>query len=261
LIRARLIAITIWLVFLAGAGPLIAPHSPFETVGAPYQPPSWSHFLGTDGLGRDILSQILSGSRTTLLVSISSAMISLTLGVLMGLASSYRGWVSQALSSLIDVFIIVPPLLVMIFIAAVMGASLYSEVIAISISYWPQTAKTVRAEALSILERPYVEMSRSLGGSTLWILKRHVIPNMGHVVLANLAYLAAVSMVSESVISFLGLGDQRYYSWGMVFYYAFTQGAIYYGMWQWILVPALLIAITAYILFESSREILSPSKS
>lgn len=258
--RTRLLAVAAWLAFLAGAGPLIAPHDPFATSALPYQGPSWEHLLGTDGLGRDIFSQVVAGSRITLLVSISSALASLAMGLLAGVAASFRSAVSQALSSIIDLFIVVPPLLIMVFVAAVMGASLASEILAISISYWPQTAKTVRAEAVSILERPFVEASRSLGGSGLWILKRHVIPNTGHVIMASLAYLSALSMVSEAVISFLGLGDQRYFSWGMVFYYAFTQGAIYYGMWQWILAPAVLIASTAYILFESSREILSPSR-
>mgnify|MGYP000058935664 CR=1 FL=1 len=257
MVRAtRILILFVALSLISILGPFIAPYDPFQVSGNPYQQPSWSHILGTDGLGRDIFSQLIVGSRITLTISITAAAISLAIGLFLGLVSSLRGLLSQAVSSLIDSFIVVPPLIIMIFIASIMGPSIVSTIVSISLSYWPQIAKTIRAEALSILERQYVEAARAVGAGIKWIFRKHVIPNMGHVILANLAYAVGIAMVSESIVSFLGLGDQRFFSWGMIFYYAFIQGAIYYGLWLWILSPALVISITAYILFETSRDII-----
>ncbi|MEM1610129.1 MAG: ABC transporter permease [Sulfolobales archaeon] len=254
----RVIIIVISLLgLLALLGPLIAPYDPFQPSSTPYQGISWHHPLGTDGLGRDILSQLLIGSRITLAISLASSALSLVIGLIVGLASSFRSIVSQAISAVIDSFIVIPPLLIMIFIASISGPSIYSEILAISLSYWPQTAKTYRAEALSIFERPYVQASIAVGGNMLWIIRRHVIPNMSHITIASLTYLLGISIVSESIMSFLGLGDQRFFSWGMIFYYAFIQGAIYYGLWQWILAPALIITLVVYVLFKSTEDLLA----
>ncbi|MGC9148149.1 MAG: ABC transporter permease [Sulfolobales archaeon] len=253
----KAVLIIVLLVALAFISPVLAPYDPFQSIAPPYQSPSLQHLLGTDGLGRDIFSQLLFGLRITLIVSMASSLVSLVIGLLIGLASSLRSIPSQIVSALIDSFIVIPPLLIMIFIASIMGPLLYSEIIAISLSYWPQVAKTFRAETLSILQRAYIEASVAVGGNTLWILRKHVMRNLGHVILANYTYLLGVSIVSEAVMSFLGLADQRYFSCGMIFRYAFIQGAIYYGMWQWILAPALVITIISYILFEISKDILT----
>ncbi len=252
----RILVLSIALALISILDPFLAPYDPFQVSGAPYQQPSWSHPLGTDGLGRDILSQLIVGSRITLAVSLSAAILSLAIGLALGLTSSLRGVVPQVISSLIDSFIVMPPLIIMIFIASVMGPSILSTILAISLSYWPQIAKTIRSEALSILERPYVEAARAVGANTAWILRKHVIPNIGHVVLANLAYAVGSAIVSESIVSFLGLGDQRLFSWGMMFHYAFIQGAVYYGLWLWILSPTIAISLTAYVLLETSRDII-----
>lgn len=252
----RILILFAALTFISLTGPFLAPYDPFQVSGAPYQQPSWSHMLGTDGLGRDILSQLIVGSKVTLAISLIAAAISLAIGLFLGLLASLRNLLSQAVSSLIDSFIVVSPLIIMIFVASVMDPSITSTILAISLSYRPQIAKTVRAESLSILERQYVEAARSVGAGVMWIFRRHVIPNIGHVILANLAYAVEIAMVSESIVSFLGLGDQRFFSWGMIFYYAFIQGAIYYGLWLWILSPAIVISITAYTLLETSRDVI-----
>jgi peptide/nickel transport system permease protein len=253
----RGVIILIILTVFAIIAPLFSPYDPFQSVDTPYQGISLKHLLGTDALGRDIFSQLLVGSRTTLFVSLTAAVISLLISLFLGLASSLKSIYSQIISSIIDSFIVVPPLMIMIFIASIFGSSLYSEILAISLAYWPQIAKIFRAEIISILERAYVEASHALGGKTLWIIRKHVLRNIRHVILSNFIYLVGVSIVSEAVISFLGLSDQRFFSWGMIFYYAFIQGAVYYGLWQWILAPAFLITIIVYMLFESSKDILT----
>ncbi|MEM0154105.1 MAG: ABC transporter permease [Ignisphaera sp.] len=252
----KIFIIFAFIILLAILGPAIAPYDPFQISGDPYQGISLTHILGTDGLGRDIFSQILSGSRITLFVAISAALICLVLSLVLGLLSSLRSIFSQIISAVVDSFIAVPPLFIMIFLGSIIGSSIYSEIIIIALAYWPQISKSYRAEVISLFERGYVDASTALGGNTIWIIRRHIIPNMAHLTLANFTYLTGVAIVSESILSFLGLGDQRYFSWGMIFYYAFLQGAIYYGLWQWILAPAVLITLIAYALFESSKDIL-----
>lgn len=253
----RYIFVLLILALLAFIAPLLAPYDPYQTVDTPYQTISLKHLAGTDGLGRDIMSQILVGSRTTLLVAVSSSLLSIVIGLLMGLIAATRNIIARFISSLIDSFIAIPPLVIMIFIASVLGPYLYSEIISIAVAYWSQVAKTFRAEVLSLLERGYIEASIALGGRITWIFRKHVIPNMSHLILANYTYLIGTSIVSEAVISFLGLSDQRYFSWGIVFYYAFIQGAVYYGLWQWILIPALVITAVVYTVFKVSEEILT----
>jgi len=254
---SKLITVLIILAVLVIISFTYTPYDPLQSSGKPYQQPTWDHILGTDGLGRDILSQMIVGSKTTVFIALISSVTALSTGLIIGLISAIRGIISDIISSIIDSFIVIPPLLIMILVSSTLGPSIISEIIAIGFSYWPQVAKTVRAETLSVLERPYVEASRSIGGEYLWILKSHIMPNISHVVLANFSYTMAMSLVSESIISFLGLGDQRYFSWGLIFYYAFIQGAIYYGLWLWVLAPAVMISLISYMFLEAGRSIIS----
>ena len=173
------------------------------------QAPGWSHWLGTDDLGRDVLARLLFGARTALVVAVGVVALSVAVGVVVGAVAGYSGrWVDEVLMRVTDTFLAFPPLLLAVLVAAALGASLRNTVIAIAVSWWPWYARQVRAQVLSLRERPYVKAVQAIGVPHRRIVALHIVPNaMAPVWVQATADLGA-AVLTAAGLSFVGLGPR-----------------------------------------------------
>lgn len=204
--------------------------------------PSLHHLLGTDDLGRDVLAGIVLGSRISLLVGLASTVLSMLIGSLVGIVAGYYGGrLGEGLMRLTDVFLVIPWLPLMLVLAAVLGPSVWNTILVIGITSWAGTARIVRSQTLSVRERPFVERARAMGAGNTHIMTHHVLPNVFPLIFANTILVAAVAILSETTLSFLGLGDPFHISWGVMLHFAFSTGAIALGAWWYLLPPGICV--------------------
>ena len=245
-----MVGLVILLLFAAVAifAPLLADKQGLEATcpcnGPPFSPPSLDYPLGTDNFGRSVLTLTIWGSRISLTVGLLATAISMFIGAFIGIVAGYRGGGTEtALMRLTDWFLVIPFLPLAIVLASVLNRSLGVIIIVIGITSWPATARIVRAQVLSVKTRPYVERSRALGASGWHLNTRHILPNVGPLIFANTILTVAIAILSESSLSFLGLGDPRRITWGTMIDAAFDAGAISIGAWWWLLAPSLCIVL------------------
>jgi peptide/nickel transport system permease protein len=246
-------------VLMAALGGTLAPQDPLSTESFDFlnrmQGPSGAHWLGTDESGRDLLSQFLLGARVSLIVGLAAGFASSVIGTVVGICAGYfGGWVDRALAFLDDWFLMLPFVPFAVLVAALLqddatripGGRTGIIVLVLAITGWAGTTRIVRAQVLSLRERQFVERARSQGASHLWIVRRHILPNVMPVVWANTALIVALSVLGEAGLSYFGLGDPRSFSWGTMLYNGFQAGAINQGAWWYVLPPG--IAITLFVL-------------
>ena len=208
------IAVTVVFVLMAIVAPLITPHDPYrQSLSHRLQPPFWessgsvSYPLGTDALGRDILSRIILGSRVSLLVGFSSVLLGAIVGVSLGLASGYLGGITDSIvTRLGDVQLAFPALLLAIVVMAVLGQGLRNIVIVLAVTGWVQYARIVRARALSLREADFVLSARAVGVPTVRIMFRHILPNVVNVIIVIASFAIPQVILAEAALSFLGVG-------------------------------------------------------
>ena len=250
--RAAVLGLAIFAAILAIAvfADFIAPYNPYQRVGRPYEPPSAAHPLGTNDIGQDILSEVIYGARASLFIGFLAAITGTAIGTLVGLASGYFGGaVDEVLMRITDMWLSIPTLLFAIFLAAVIIRAggipmFYSVILAIALTSWPPVARLVRSATLSIKERPYIESAVALGASPTRIMFRHIVPNIAPIILVEVVVRTAIAMLTESTLSFLGLGDPTVKSWGTILHFAMVKNALILGLWWWFLPPGLMIAVT-----------------
>jgi peptide/nickel transport system permease protein len=178
-------------------------------------PPSPSHPLGTDDLGRDILKLIMFGSKTSLLVGFSSVFIASSIGIIIGAISGYYGGrVEDILMRLTDMLLIIPNFFLILLIVALFGSSLRNVVLVIGFMTWPGTARLLRSTFLSLREQEFVQAARVVGASHVRIIFRHILPNGIYPVIVNSSLQVGSAILTEAGLSFLGLGDPSLVSWG-----------------------------------------------
>ena len=169
--------------------------------------PSLLHWLGTDDLGRDVLSRVIYGARASLAIGFGAALVAMAIGVPVGLvAGTLRGAVDTVLAALIDLFIALPGLVLALIITVMVGANLRNLVLVLGFVMWPPIARLVRGQALAIREMLFVEAARATGGKPLWIIRRHVWPGVLPIVAAQFATSVAFAIFTSASLSFLGLG-------------------------------------------------------
>lgn len=226
--------------FVAIAAPWLAPHDPNAYTSRPLQLPSPTHLLGTNDVGQDILSDLIYGARVSLLVGVLAATLTLGLSTLVGATAGYvGGFVDSCLMRLVDVLITLPRLPLMIVISAYAGASLQTIILVIGLLSWPQAARVIRSQVLSLRARSHVEAARLFGGGTLYVLGRHVVPAIGPILVAGFVGQAGHAVLLEANLAFLGLGDPALKSWGLSIRHAINVKGFYFGsQWLWWVLPA-----------------------
>src|ERR1051325_6313755 len=202
------------LIVVGALGPCLAPHDPQQqTLEAMLKAPEWlrgAHVLGTDNLGRDILSRIIYGARVSLLVAFAVVLISGAVGILLGAISGYFGGkIDFAIQKLVEVVWAFPALLLAITILAFLGQGLFNLILALVAQRWIQYCRVVRGQALSLRDRDFVAATRALGAGSPRIIRRHILPNLVQISLVIGTFSMASATTPEGSLSFLGLGDDR----------------------------------------------------
>jgi peptide/nickel transport system permease protein len=233
-------------VVILGAvlAPVLAPYDLHKQVGPVFGHPSWSHPLGLDDGGIDMVTLLMWGARISLVVGFAATFVSMVIGGTIGVAAGYFGGkVDTILMRITDYFLVIPDVPLMIIVAAIWGPSLFHIVIVIGILLWTSTARVIRAQVKSVRERVYVKRARSLGASHARVVFRHVLPQVAPLLIANTVLTIAVAIFDETALSFLGLGDPSRISLGKVIENAFQRAAISTGAWWAIVPPGALVAV------------------
>jgi peptide/nickel transport system permease protein len=260
------LGVLVFFVLMALAAPLLADHAGLQAVNT-INNPTWaspSEFppLGTDKFGRDILTQFIWGSRISLLVGLGATLIAIVIGSVVGVVAGFYGrWVGGVLMRFTEWFLVIPFLPLAIVLAAVLGPSVTNLIIVIGITSWPSTARLVRAQVLTLKERLYVDRARALGAGNGHLMARHVLPNVSPLILANTTLTVPIAILSETTLSFLGLGDPARPSWGKMLQESFEAGALTAGAWWWYLPPGIgiVLVVLAFTLCGNAiEEILDP---
>lgn len=228
-------------VLVALFAPWLAPYNPEEavrvTIDNIYAPPSSQHLLGTDDAAKDVLSNLIYGSRVSLIVGFFASFISLFIGGLVGIvAGFYGGRVENVLMRLTDILLVIPDLPLMIVLIAFLGRSLGVLILVIGVLGWTGTARVVRSQTLSVKERKFVQRARAIGAGNGYIIRRHIFPLVFPLMVVNAVLVISAAILNESTLSFLGLGDPTRLSWGQMLNFAFSRGGMSAKAW-WSLVP------------------------
>lgn len=254
-------------LIVAAFGPWLAPHDPMETLMRPdgtmarMDPPSLAFPFGTDRMGRDILSQVIIGSRVALFVGILSAFIVVFIGTNVGLISGYYGGkVDDFLMRITDIAYGIPFLPFAVILIALLGPGLPNVVFAIVVITWRTTARVVRAQVLTLKQRAFIDAARVAGASNLRIIYLHLAPNVLPISFVYAATNMGWAILTEASISFLGYGDPLLISWGKVLFNAYVAQAVTVAWW-WVMAPGvaiMLLVLSGYFVSRAYEEIINP---
>lgn len=229
----------------------------------PYSsPPSMYHWLGTDNIGRDILSQLLTGARVAFLVGVSAAFISIVLGTLIGMTAGYGGRILDSfLMRFADMIMVMPSLLVILLLSVLFGQlSIWIIVVLIAFFRWPAVARVIRSQTLSLKKRPFIDMARVAGASHVRIIFTHILPNVLPMALLYMTFRVTSAIIVEAALAFLGFGDPNTVSWGMMLQWVWKTGHMFQAPY-WLLPPGIcisLITLSFYMMGRAMEEVLDP---
>ena len=252
---------------------------PLETVttasGMPLEPPSLEHIFGTDQSRRDMLNLTVHGARISMVIGLLATLITIVIGAVVGITSGYVGgrW-DQFLMRLTDFFLVLPTFVLAIVLSPLIldligidaelfgiRATLLVIIIVIGITSWAATARIIRSQALSVRERMFVDRARVIGGSGRHIMRRHILPNVINLIVANTVLTFAAAVFTETTLAFIGLGDPFAPSWGQLLNNAQSFGAMGLGAWWCIVPPAfcVVVVILAFTLVGNALDdVLNP---
>jgi peptide/nickel transport system permease protein len=236
------LVVVVLMVLMAALAPLLAPHDPNRIFDKFESSPSGAHLLGTDSVGRDVLSRLIYGARVSMSVGVGAVLVYVVIGVLLGLlAGYYGGWVDQVLMRITDVFMSFPYFMVILILVSVLGPSLLTIIVVIGALAWPMIGRLVRGSVLSIKGSDYVQAAVALGYRTPRILFRHILPNALSPIVVNATFGVAQAIILESGLSFLGMGVRPpAASWGNMLSEAQSITVLSSQPWIWI-PPGLMI--------------------
>jgi peptide/nickel transport system permease protein len=256
------LAIIVFFVLLSIVAPYVSPYSASQQTCAVYAAPSVHHWLGCDDGGIDMLSELMQGGRISLVVGFAATLVAMVIGGGVGIVSGYFGGVADiVLMRITDYLIVIPDLVFMLVIADVWGASLFHVIMVIGILEWTATARIIRAQVMSLRERVYVKRTRALGAGNARIIWRHILPQVGPLLIANTVLTIAIAIYLETALAFLGLEDPQVTTWGTILEHAFERTAISSGAW-WAIVPdGLVIAaliVGCFLFGQAIEDALNP---
>jgi peptide/nickel transport system permease protein len=249
------------LLVLLLLGPPLIPYEPHDMSFRPLSPPSAGHWLGVNDGGMDISSELLYGMRNTVEFGLLTGLVSLMLGVAIGLTAAWFGGVlDQVTMRLADILLAIPAVMVLIMVAALFRPSPITLALILSIMLWPTTAKGIRAQALVVKSRLHIQAARQMGASGTYIVVRHLLPELFPLYLIGFATKARMAMFMEASLAFLGLFDPSRKSLGIMISYALK----YYYLdvwWNWLLPPVILLTLlimTVTFLAISLEKVFDP---
>ncbi|MFH1351169.1 MAG: ABC transporter permease [Pseudomonadota bacterium] len=224
--------------------------------------PSIKHWLGTDFMGRDIFSQLLAGARVAFMVGVSAAFMSIFLGTAIGMIAGYMGKIIDTLLMRVaDMIMVMPTLLVVLILAALFGQlNIWTIVLIIALFRWPGVSRVIRAQTLSLKQRPFIDAARVAGASHLRIIFRHIMPNVLPLSFLYMTFRVTSAIIIEAALAFLGFGDPGTVSWGMMLQWVWKTGHMFRAPY-WLLPPGIcisLITLSFYMLGRAMDEVLDP---
>ncbi|MCT7660310.1 ABC transporter permease [Mycobacterium deserti] len=251
------------IVFVAVAANWVAPYG-VNDVDVPnaLRPPNGEHWFGTDELGRDVFSRVLVATQASMRVAVVSVLFAVVVGVAIGVVSGYRGgWVDAVFMRIVDVMFAFPVLLLALAVVAILGPGMTTTILAIGIVYTPIFARVARASTMSVRVEPFVSVSRSMGTGHLYILGRHILPNIAGPLIVQTSLSLAFAILSEAALSFLGLGIQPPQpSLGRMIFD--SQGFVTLAWWMAVFPgAAIFVAVLAFnLLGDGLRDVLDPKQ-
>jgi peptide/nickel transport system permease protein len=224
--------------------------------------PCARHWLGTDFMGRDILSQLLAGARVAFMVGVSAAVMSIVLGATVGMVAGYKGGVVDALlMRLADIVMVLPTLLVVLMLSALFGQlNIWAIVLLIALFRWPGVSRVIRAQTLSLKQRPFIDAARVAGAGHARIIFHHIMPNVLPLAFLYMTFRVTSAIVIEAALAFLGFGDPGTVSWGMMLQWVWKTGHMFQAPY-WLLPPGLcisLLTLSFYMLGRAMDDVLDP---
>ncbi len=257
----------LFFLFLAVAGPALAPYPPNESNYLPdgslarLLPPSEKYFFGTTNMGQDVFSQTIVGARLAIIIGLISAVFIVFIGTNIGLLSGYFGkYVDDFLMRLTDVAYGVPFIPFAIVLVTILGVGTTNIILAITLLMWRTSARVIRSQVLSLKERPFVSAAKVAGAGHFRLLYIHIAPNVFPLALLYMAFGVAWGILAEASLGFLGLGDPESVSWGQMLYFAFRAGAIRTAWW-WVVPPGLsiiLVVASCYLVGRTFEVLTNP---
>ena len=214
---------------------------------APYQRPCAEHLLGTNDIGQDILSELILGTRVTLLTGTTAAFFVVLIGTIMGVVAGYMGGiVDRLLTAITSTFMAIPSLPFTIVLVTFLEPSIWNIVIAICLTSWTTTARVVRAKVAELKEQPFIKIEETLGQKKSYIMARHILPNISEIILMRSTLAVSSAMLTEASISFMGLGVYNQKSWGSILYYAFQRNGVVANFYWWYVPPIICISLCIF---------------
>jgi peptide/nickel transport system permease protein len=255
---------------------------PLETVitasGKPLDPPSLQHLFGTEELGRDMLNLTVHGARISMAIGLMATLITILIGALVGILSGYvGGFLDNVLMRISDFFLVLPTIVLALILAPIMldiigpqaqflgiRATLIVIVVVIGLTSWATTARVIRSQVLSLKERMFVDRARVIGSSSFRIMRRHILPNVMNLIVAQAVLTFATAVFTETTLAFIGLGDPTAPSWGQLLNNAQGSGAPGLGAWWYIAPPAVavvLVVLSFTLVGNALDDLLNPKSA
>jgi peptide/nickel transport system permease protein len=252
------IAVCLVFISLSLLSHWLTPYDPWQRFEA-FQSPDHEHYLGTNDMGHDILSELLAGTRISLMVGLIAAAVSSIIGLIMGLISGYfRGRLHSLVQAVTDIFLVIPKIPILILLTAFARPDYWLVAIILGILWWPSTSLVTAGKTRQLREAGFVESARCLGFGHVHIIFSEILPNLEKVILAKFLINLATAMTAEASISFLGLGDPATKSWGMMIHFAFAKGGFFNNLWWWYLPPGFCIVIIVGVVMWLGFRMESP---
>jgi peptide/nickel transport system permease protein len=256
------VVIVLAFTLVAIFAPLLEPYPTDRPSGEPFEPPSSAHWLGTDDVGTDMLSLSIAGTQNSMLVGFAAAFVAILIGGTVGIIAGYRGgWSETGVVGVTDFFLVIPGLPLMIVLAALFGQSIYHIVLVIGLLSWMSVCYVVRAQVHTLKVRGFIARSRSLGASDSYIIRRHILPHVAPLLVAQTVLAVAIAVFFEAALAFVGLGDLERISWGTILQQAFAHTAVSAGAWWAIMPPGVCIALVVlgcFLIGQGVEEAMNP---
>jgi len=228
--------ILLLMITVALAAPILAPYDPYQQSTASLLSPSWSHWLGTNHVGQDIWSRLVFGARTSLLVGFGVGILATLLSTVFGVSAALVGGLyEKVVMRIVDAFIVIPMIIIIILISAYIRPGILILILLLSLLSWQGGARIMRAQALSLKERGHVAAAKSFGANRFYLAWRHIVPDLGPILLVEFIYGVRRAVFMEAGLAFLGISDPTVVSWGMMMRDALSFS--YLNVWRWWLVP------------------------